>query len=152
MLKDWISYVKGCQECQKHGPIQRVPVKELQSIIKPWPFRGWAMDLIEKIYPPSSGQHYFIIVRDNSNEIGYSSNGYKIYRGTDHTSIWFTRINHCRPRVSLCGNETQAFADSRGIKILNSTPYYAQANGQAEATNKMVINIVEKMVDRKSVV
>ena len=44
------------------------------------------------------------------------------------------------------GNETQSFADSRGIKLLNSTPYYAQADGQAEATNKMVINIVEKMV------
>ena len=44
------------------------------------------------------------------------------------------------------GNETLAFADNRGIKILNSTPYYAQANGQAEATNKIVINIIEKMV------
>ena len=31
------------------------------------------------------------------------------------------------------GNETLSFAESRGIKILNSTPYYAQANGQVEA-------------------
>ena len=44
------------------------------------------------------------------------------------------------------GNETLAFTDSRGIKILNSTPYYAQANGQAEATNKVMINIIEKVV------
>ena len=61
MLKDCIDYGKGCQECQRHGPIQRASATELQSIIKPWPFRGWAMDLIGKIYPPSSGQHYFII-------------------------------------------------------------------------------------------
>ena len=40
------------------------------------------------------------------------------------------------------GKITQAFTDSRGIKLLNSTPYYAQANGQVEATNEMVINIV----------
>ena len=40
MLKDCINYAKGCRDCQKHGPIQRVPTKKLQSIIKPWPFRG----------------------------------------------------------------------------------------------------------------
>ena len=27
------------------------------------------------------------------------------------------------------------FAASMGIKLLNSSPYYAQANGQAEASN-----------------
>ena len=43
-------------------------------------------------------------------------------------------------------NETQAFIDNRGIKLLNSTPYYAQANGQAEAMNKIVINIMDKIV------
>ena len=46
------------------------------------------------------------------------------------------------------GNETQAFADSRGIKFLNPTPYYAQVNGQAEVTNKMIINIIKKMVKK----
>ena len=50
------------------------------------------------------------------------------------------------PGSVFVGNETLAFAKSRGIKILNSTPYYAQVNGQAEATNKMVINLIEKMV------
>ena len=44
------------------------------------------------------------------------------------------------------GNETLSFTESRGIKILNSTSYYVQANGQAEATNKMVINIIKKVI------
>ena len=35
---------------------------ELYSIMKPWPFRGWAMDLIRKIYPASSKGHNFILV------------------------------------------------------------------------------------------
>ena len=30
--------------------------------------------------------------------------------------------------------------------MLFRSPYYAQANGQAEATNKTVINIIEKMI------
>jgi len=40
MLKDYIEFAKGCQECQKHAGIQHVPASELHSIIKPWPFRG----------------------------------------------------------------------------------------------------------------
>ena len=35
---------------------------ELHSIVKLWPFRGWAMDLIEKIYLASSKGHNFILV------------------------------------------------------------------------------------------
>jgi transposase len=31
--------------------------------------------------------------------------------------------------------EFKDFATSMGIKLLNSSPYYAQANGQAEASN-----------------
>ena len=31
--------------------------------------------------------------------------------------------------------EFEDFATSMGIKLLNSSPYYAQANGQAEASN-----------------
>lgn len=65
ILKDCISYAKGYQACQKHGSVQQVPTKELQPIIKPWSFREWVMDLIGKVLPPSSGQHYFIIVATN---------------------------------------------------------------------------------------
>jgi hypothetical protein len=36
-----------------------------------------------------------------------------------------------------------------GIKLLNSSPYYAQANGQAEASNKIMIKIMQKKIDQK---
>ena len=35
---------------------------ELHSIVKPWLLRGWAMDLIGKIYLASSKGHNFILV------------------------------------------------------------------------------------------
>ena len=38
---------------------------ELHSMVKPWPFKGWAMDLIGKIYPASSNGHNFILVAIN---------------------------------------------------------------------------------------
>ncbi len=54
MHEDCINYAKGCQECQFHGPIQRVPASEMHAIIKPWSFRGWAMDLMVEVQPNSS--------------------------------------------------------------------------------------------------
>ena len=34
----------------------------MNPIIKSWPFRGWGIDLIGQIYPPSSKIHKFILV------------------------------------------------------------------------------------------
>lgn len=54
MLKDCIELAKGFQECQIHTGIQHVPASELHSIVKPWPFRGWELDLVGEIQPASS--------------------------------------------------------------------------------------------------
>jgi len=62
ILEDCFKYFKGCQGCQKFGNIQRTPASTMNPIIKPWPFRGWAIDLIGQIYPPSSKGHKFILV------------------------------------------------------------------------------------------
>nr|XP_028945639.1 uncharacterized protein LOC114819982 [Malus domestica] len=60
--KDCKSYARGCEECQRHEPLQHVPSVPLNPVVKPWPFRGWAMDFIGHIYPASSKGHTFIIV------------------------------------------------------------------------------------------
>ena len=49
--------------------------------------------------------------------------------------------------LALNGSRVLAFAQDHGIKICNSTPYYAQANGQAESTNKIIKNNIRKVVD-----
>ena len=62
MLKDCIEFAKGCQECQRHAGIQHMSASELHAIIKPWPFRGWALDIILYIRPTSSKQQKFILI------------------------------------------------------------------------------------------
>jgi hypothetical protein len=61
MLEDCFQYYKGCQACQKFGSIQMVPASAMNPIIKPWPFRGWGMDMIGKIHPPSSKSHEWVL-------------------------------------------------------------------------------------------
>jgi len=41
------------------------------------------------------------------------------------------------------------FVEDIGYKLLTSTPYYAQANGQVEAENKNIISIIKKKTKRK---
>ena len=63
VLKDCIEFARGCTQCQIHGLIQRVPAEALHSVTKPWPFRGWAIDVIGKITPSSGAvKHAWILV------------------------------------------------------------------------------------------
>ncbi|WJX45968.1 hypothetical protein P8452_32810 [Trifolium repens] len=158
MLKDCIGYAKGCQECQRHSGIQHVPASELHSLVKPWPFRGWALDLIGEIKPASSKNQRYILVGidyftkwieaiplpnvDQEAVINFIQN-YIIYRfgipetiTTDQGSV-FT------------GRKMQEFAQEIGFRLLTSTPYYAQANGQVEAANKIIINLIKKHIAQK---
>jgi IS30 family transposase len=158
MLKDCIEFAKGCQECQRHAGIQHVPASELHSVIKPWPFRGWALDLIGEIRPASSKNQRFILV------------------GIDYFTKWIEAValpkvnqeavisfiqNHIIYRFGLpetittdqgtvfVGQKMQNFANEAGFKLLTSTPYYAQANGQVEAANKIIIGLIKKHIAQK---
>ncbi|XP_021819579.1 uncharacterized protein LOC110761418 [Prunus avium] len=62
ILKDCIEYAKGCIKCQIYGLIQRVPAEAFHPVTKPWPLRGWAVDIIGKIHPAASNQHAWILV------------------------------------------------------------------------------------------
>ena len=43
--------------------------------------------------------------------------------------------------------EMNYFVADYEIQLIRSTPFYAQANGQAEASNKVLIGILEKMLE-----
>lgn len=133
MGESCVQYARSCLACQKYGPIQRTPAREMVSIIKSWPFRGWAIDLIGKIYPPSSKQHTFIIVATDFftkwiediplKEISQKSIinfvcDHMIYRfGIPKTLT----MDH---GTSLNGDQVNEFLSDFGIKLVNSTPYY----------------------------
>ncbi|XP_021802935.1 uncharacterized protein LOC110747031 [Prunus avium] len=157
MMKDCINYSKGCEACQRHGPIQQVPSVPMNPVVKPWPFRGWAMDLIGKIYPASSQQHCFIIVATDyftkwveakpvksttSQEIITFIEEQIIQRFGIPESITTDRGS------SFISGDMLNMAEAFKFKLLQSTPYYAQANGQAESSNKVIINIIRKMLEK----
>ncbi|XP_059650636.1 uncharacterized protein LOC132296450 [Cornus florida] len=158
MRKDCIDYSKGCQACQRHGPIQNVPAKELQPIIKLWPFRGWGLDLIGKINPPSSEGHHWVIIATDYFTKWVEAKACKAV--DQQTVINFMEQNIIHrfgiPETFVSDNATVfratdvlQFGHNMNIHMSASTPYYAQANGQAESSNKILIEIIEKMIKDK---
>ncbi|KAI5343708.1 hypothetical protein L3X38_011584 [Prunus dulcis] len=49
---------------------------------------------------------------------------------------------------SFISRDMLDMAEAFKFKLLQSTPYYAQANGQAESSNKVIINIIRKMLEK----
>lgn len=121
--------------------------------MKPWPFRGWAMDIIGKISPRSSRGHAFILVATDyltkwvTVEPLRNVTSTEVIRFIKHNikhrfGIPETITTDRGPQFTI--NDVHKFLTDYGIKLLHSTPYYAQANGAAEATNKILKNDIAK--------
>jgi ribonuclease HI len=155
ILKDCISFAKGCLDCQAHGPVHHVPAIPMQPIIKPWPARGWALDLIGLIHPHSSAHHKFIIVATDfftkwvEAEALTEASAPTVRRFIFRNIVCRFGIPEClvadRGAAFMAAEVNELMTDF-GIQFLHSTPYYAQSNGQAEASNKVIITILKKML------
>jgi hypothetical protein len=49
--------------------------------------------------------------------------------------------------TSFISKEVRDFAELYKIKFLKSSPYYAQANGQVESSNKTLIKLIKKKIE-----
>jgi hypothetical protein len=49
--------------------------------------------------------------------------------------------------AAFMSHKFKEFVDSLKIKLLNSSPYHAQANGQAEASNKSIVKLIKRKIE-----
>ena len=134
MLEDCFEYYKGCQDCQRFGNVQRSPALVMNHIIKPWPFRGWGIDIIGQIYPPSSKGHKFVVVV--ADYFTNSVEAIPLKMMMSQNKIDFVQ-EHIIYRFGIpqtittdegpmfISEEFESFATGIGFKLLNSSPYYA---------------------------
>jgi hypothetical protein len=157
MMTDCFRYYKGCEECQRFRNVQLVPAAMLHPIIKPWPFRGWGLDFIGQIHPPSSKGYRFVLVA-----IDYFTKWTETIslKNMIHKEVIEFITKHIIHRfgisqtlttdqgTSFMSKEVRDFAELYKIKLLKSSPYYAQANGQAESCNKTLIKLIKKKIEQ----
>ncbi|KAK1614114.1 hypothetical protein QYE76_019631 [Lolium multiflorum] len=156
MLEDCFNYYKGCQACQMFGKIQMVPASAMNPIIKPWPFRGWGMDMIGKIHPASSKKHEWILAITDYFTKWVEAVPMKKVKSEDVIKFVKEHVIHrfgIPQTITTDGGsvfvskEFRGFCDDMGIKLIRSSPYYAQANGQAEASNQSLIKLIKRKIE-----
>uniref|UniRef100_A0A2N9FFM0 RNA-directed DNA polymerase n=1 Tax=Fagus sylvatica TaxID=28930 RepID=A0A2N9FFM0_FAGSY len=123
MKKDAADFVKTCHTCQVQANLIHTHPTSLQNMATPWPFHTWGLDLIGPINPASGGYIWILVA-------------------TEYFTKWLITDNG----TPFINKDVREVLEHYRVKHRRSTPYYPQGNGQAEATNRMLLRILSKMV------
>uniref|UniRef100_A0A2N9FDW4 RNA-directed DNA polymerase n=1 Tax=Fagus sylvatica TaxID=28930 RepID=A0A2N9FDW4_FAGSY len=154
MKKDTADFVKSCHTCQLQANLIHTHPTSLQNMATPWPFHTWGLDLIGPINPASGGYIWILVATE------YFSKWVEaipLRKATGAAVANFIREHIITrfgiPHKIISDNGTpfvnknvREVLEHYRIKHRRSTPYYPQGNGQAEATNRMLLRILSKMV------
>ncbi|XP_010420641.1 PREDICTED: uncharacterized protein LOC104706174 [Camelina sativa] len=137
-------------------PIIHAPTELLRTTTPPYPFMRWAMDIVGPL-PVSRQKKYILIMTDYFTKWVEAEAFAKI--GTEQVQkfVWKNIIcRHGLPYEIVTHNGTQftslqfeGFCAKWRIRLSKSTPRYPQGNGQAEATNKTIIDGLKKRLEDK---
>jgi hypothetical protein len=155
-VSDCIEYQRGCEACQRFRNIQTTLASVLHPIVKLCPFRGWGLNFIGEVHPASSKGHRFILVATN-----YFTKWTEVVpsRNMTHPEVIAFVQEHIIYQFgvpqslttdqgsSFMSHQFKEFVGVMKIRLLNSSPYYVQANGQAESSNKTLIKLIKKKIE-----
>jgi ribonuclease HI len=154
MKRDTADFVKACHTCQMQANLIHTHPTNLQSMATPWPFHTWGLDLIGPINPPSGGYIWILAATEYFTKW---VEAIPLRKATGAAVANFIR-EHIITRFGIphkiisdngtpfVNKDVREVLGHYRIKHRRSTPYYPQGNGQAEATNRMLLRILSKMV------
>ena len=150
MEADCQDFVKKCKPCQKHGNLIHQKQEQLHSILSPWPFAKWEMDILGPFSPGKGQVKFLIVVRRLLYQVdrGQTTNHHHsptspticLEYGVPHTII----TDNGRQFID---KELAKFYTSLGIKHITSSVEHPQTNGQAKAANKVILMELRKQLD-----
>ncbi|KAF5774546.1 putative integrase, catalytic core, ribonuclease H domain, ribonuclease H-like superfamily [Helianthus annuus] len=157
MKRDAVEYARKCDPCQRHSNILHQPPELLHPIPSSWPFMRWGMDIVGKL-PKAPGGKVFMLAMTDYFSKWIEAEAFAQVREKEVISFIkrniITRFGIpseivCDNGSQFIGSRTTNFCDSWGIKMITSTPVHPQANGQAESSNKIIINNLKKKLGSK---
>ena len=137
MLKDAQAYVKACDKCQRFYNFIRKPSEELTSMIAPWPFVQWELDIMGPFLTAIRWLKFLVIGIDYFTKWVEAKALATITKKNIRNFVWRNII--CRfgiPRVLVSNNGKQFdnstfrdFCSKLGIKNHYLSPTHPHANG-----------------------
>jgi transposase InsO family protein len=112
--------------------------------------------MIGKINPPSSNDHQYILAIMDCFTKWVEPIPMKSVTSKDVINFIKEHVIHRFgiPQTIMTdggsifiSEEFRKFATGMGIKLIRSSPYYAQANGQAETSNQSLIKLIKRKID-----
>jgi len=155
MQADCQAFVKKCILCQKHGNLIHQKLEQLHSILSPWPFMKWEMDILGP-FTPGKGQVKFLIVGIDYFTKWIEAKPLATITAQQVQQFVWKNIT-CRYGVThtiitdngqqFIDKELAKFYSSLGIKHITNSVEHPETNGQAEATNKVILVELRKRLD-----
>ena len=155
MEANYHTFVKKCIPCQKHGNLIHQKQEQLHSILSPWPFAKWGMDILGPFFPGKGQVKFLIVAIDHFTKWIEAKTLATITTQQVQQFIWKDII--CRygvPHTIITDNgrqfinkELAKFYTSLNIKHVTSSVEHLQTNGQAEVANKVILVDLRKRLD-----
>ncbi|GKV38865.1 hypothetical protein SLEP1_g46725 [Rubroshorea leprosula] len=156
MYKDATHFVQRCMKCQFFAHLTHQPAKELTTLVAPWPFAQWGLDLLGPFVKGVGGVTHLIVGVD------YFTKWVEARPLSSLTSkkvedFVFSSII-CRygiPNQIVADNGTQFncnsfrdFCSSYGIKLQFTSVYHPESNGMVESVNKCILEGIKPRLEQ----
>jgi ribonuclease HI len=155
MQKDAAQYVRRCEKCQLFAPAIHKPASQLNPISSPWPFAQWGLDLVGPLPRATGNRQWLIVATDYFTKWVEAEPLARITDSESRKFIWKNIITRFGiPKCLISDNGTQfdsgpfkKYCSEFGIRNHFSSPAYPQGNGQAESSNKTILNGIKKRLE-----
>ncbi|GKV48883.1 hypothetical protein SLEP1_g55671 [Rubroshorea leprosula] len=156
MYKDATQFVQRCQKCQFFTHLIHQPTEELTTLVAPWPFAWWGLDLLGPFMKGVGGVTHLIVGVD------YFT---KWVEARALSSLTFKKVEDfvfssiiCRygiPNQIVADNGTQFncssfrdFYSSYRIKLQFTSVYHLESNGMVESVNKCILEGIKLRLEQ----
>ena len=148
MQADAQKYVRRCEKCQKFAHQIHQPARDLLSLTSPWPFALWGLDIVGPLPAAPGSRKFFIAATDYFTKWVEAEPLATIKEKDVKKFVWQNVITRFGiPKALILDNGAQfdgklfhGFCEELKIEFYNSTPAYPQSNGQAESSNKTILD------------
>ena len=155
MQKEALEYVKKCDQCQRFASSIHQLGGVLNPLSSPWPFAQWGLVIVGPFLKAARNKRYLLVGMDYFTKWVEAEPLANIRDVNAKRFVWrniVTRFGVPRTLISDNGLQFDSKAFRRyccelGIANRYSTPAYPQGNGQAEASNKVIVNGLKKRLD-----
>ena len=153
--KDVFEYCRSCDECQRVGGLKKAVTGKLLTTLPTEPFMKWGLDFVGPLKRTVTGNRYILVATDYATKwveaVALRDNTAKDTAKFLYDNI-LTRFGCPLHFVSDQGvhfnnKVIYALMEHFLLRHTTSTTYYPQGNGQAESTNKVIVQLLQKLVN-----